>query len=222
MLLISNVLLVFSLDCVTLPIPAEIGRQTANPFSPSPSDPPVPTNDFWLVLKVGPTFELALIPGQDLRPQPSDDGITYSVVSPSISHASLLLTLPLPQSLGDMEDLESFEVLLRQYGCLGAEITALANISPPVKGPNQNELAPEELRGRIVLINEDNGEVVGEFDQTLDVDEDQKIAGGDKHRPVMLDFGQVINGQAGSAIKVRTVPAEELDDWVLQGAHQIR
>ncbi|WVQ99458.1 hypothetical protein IAU59_006593 [Kwoniella sp. CBS 9459] len=231
----------FRLECVSLPIPAEIGRQTANPFSPSPSDPPVPTHDFWLVIKVGPTFEMPLIPTQLLRPSTgvgtnTKEGVVYTAESPHIPGASVLFKLPTPRSQADLEDLDSFEILLRQYGSLGAESTALSTFNaaslpasstsatgwgPSGTGTASPPLAPEELRGQIVLINEDNGEVVGQFDQQIDLQEDSKLAGEDKNKPVVLDFGHLREGQDALAVKVKAVPEEDLDDWLLRGAHNI-
>ncbi|WVQ80814.1 hypothetical protein IAT38_002921 [Cryptococcus sp. DSM 104549] len=219
------------LQCVSLPIPAEIGYQTANPFAPSPSDPPVPTHDFWLMVHVGATFEMPAIPEQLFKPQPDNDGITYAVASAHVPGASILFTLPKPTSAAAAEDLQSFETLIRQYGCLAEDATALSGVAMPSQaggGPSSvNYLgsspppAPEELRGRLVLVNEDNGEIIGEMDQRLDVEEDGKIAGGAKNQPVMLDFEQLREGQDALRVKVKTVPAEELDDWMLRGAHQI-
>ncbi|KAK8864467.1 hypothetical protein IAR55_001716 [Kwoniella newhampshirensis] len=219
------------LECVSLPIPAKIGRQTANPFAPSPSDPPVPTHDFWLVIHIGATFEMPLVPDEMLTPQvDKDGGICYRVASPSVPDASLLITLPRPSSLADMEDLESFEVLLRQYRCLGAEVTALSNIVLPKPGQGQassstsstpSNLAPEEMRGKLVIVNEDNGEIIGEMDQQLDLEEDRRLAHTDKNKPVMLDFGHVLEGSEALSVKVKTVPQAELDDPLLRGAHNI-
>lgn len=211
----------FSLECVPLPIPAEIGHQTANPFSPSPSDPATPTHDFWLVLRVGPTFEMPLIPQQESKPLHDTEGITYSVASPNVPNASLLIILPLPSSSTEMKDLESFEVLLRQYKSLGPEVTALANVSAPPLGSARGPPMAEELRGRLMLVNEDNGEVVGELDQEFDMDEDTKLSEENRNKPVMLDFGEIVNGYQ-PVVKVQTVPQDELDDWMLKGAHNIR
>ncbi len=156
---------------------------------------------------------MPLIPEQELKPQPSAEGITYSAESPNLSKASLLVVLPTPSSSADMEDLESFEVLLRQYKSLGPEETALANVSPPPLG--------EEPRGRFMLVNEENGEVVGELDQNFDVEEDRKLAAEDRNKPVMLNFGELVDGFS-PVVKVQTVPQDELDDWMLKGAHNIR
>ena len=143
------------------------------------------------------------------------------MASPNTVTTSLRLILPSPSSSADMEDLESFELLLRQYRCLGAEETALANVSAPPRGATTTPAMAEELRGRLMLVNEDDGEVVGELDQSFDVDEDRNLAGEDRNKPVMLDFGEVVDGYSPS-VKVRTVPQDELDDWMLKGAHNIR
>ncbi|ORY32806.1 senescence-associated protein-domain-containing protein [Naematelia encephala] len=208
------------LECVPVPIPAEIGHQTANPFSPSPSDPAVPVNDFWLILRVGPTFEMPVVPLQEFTPSPDPDGIAYTVASHSVPNASLILILPKPSSAADMDDLESFEVLLRQYKSLGAEATALTGVTAPLLGTSSPQPLPEDMRGRLMLVNKDNGEVVGELDHTFDLEEHKSLAQDPKSRPVLLDFGDVVDGYSPT-IKVRTIPEDELDDWMLRGAHEI-
>jgi len=209
------------LECVSLPIPAELGYQTANPFSPSPNDPKVPTHDFWLVLRVGPNFEMPLMPEQYLYP--SEDvsrAITYSLASPNIPNASLQLTLPLPASAADMEDLDSFEVLLRQYGSLKPDDTALSNVTATPLGTKDSAPLPEEMRGRVVLVNQDNGEVVGQLSDSIDVETDGKVASDNQNKPVILDFGNEIAGYAPK-VKIQTVPEDELDDWMLKSAHTL-
>ena len=206
-----------SLECVTLPIPPEIGHQTANPFSPSPADPPIPTHDLWLVLQVG-TFEMPLIPGQNLVPQVSSDGLVYTITSPHVKNAHVEIGLPSPCSTADLEDLDSFEVLLRQYTCL--ESTALANVVVPPLGSSRPPMS-EELRGRLLLVNEENGEVMGELDHQLDVEEAGKLVLDDKNRPVVFDFGNVVDGYAPKVV-VQSVPEDEMGDWMLKSAHHIR
>lgn len=213
------------MECISLPIPAAIGKQTANPFAPSPADPLVPTHDFWLVIHVGPTFEMPLVPETYLVPSPSNsNAITYTIPSPDVPQASVELCLPSPTTSADMEDLDSFEVLLRQYKSLGAETTALSNVTVPPVGaakPSSPAPLPEEMRGKVVLINEDTGEVVGELDQTIDVEDEKKLAGDAKNRPVVLDFGNVVEGYAPK-VTVQRIREEDMDDWMLKGAHTIR
>jgi spartin len=183
----------------------------------------VPTHDFWLVLNVS-TFEAPLIPTQHWALLPKSlEGISYSFPSQTVPTARIVVTFPLPGSTAELEDLDSLEVLLRQYGCLGAEITALTDIEAPHMGLGTNGAgpAPEDMRGRLVLINEDSGEVVGELDQRLDVVEDKMIAQGSSDKPVMLDFGGQVDGYAPQVV-VKTVPEAEMDDWILKGAHYMR
>jgi spartin len=163
---------------------------------------------------------MPLMPEQYLYP--SEDvsrAITYSVTSPTVPNASLQLTLPLPSSAAGMEDLDSFEVLLRQYGSLKPDDTALTNVTAAPLGSN-NEALPEEMRGKVVLINQDNGEVVGELSESIDVETDGKVLNDNKNKPVVLDFGNEIAGYAPK-VKVQTVPEDELDDWMLKSAHTL-
>ena len=198
---------------MSLPIPAEIGKQTANPFAPSPSDPAVPTHDFWLVLNVG-TFEMPLIPTQTCTPSLNTlEGVSYTFTSQTVPDAQVAIVLPLPGSTAELEDLDSLEVLLRQYGCLGAEATGLTGVTAPQLN--------QDMKGKLVLVNEETGEMVGELDQTLDVVEDKKVGQGNNDKPVMLDFGDVVEGYAPKVV-VQTVPESEMDDWLLKSAHYLR
>jgi hypothetical protein len=168
---------------------------------------------------------MPLIPETYLVPSLStDSGIVYAIPSPHVPGASLELGLPKPASSADMEDVDSFEVLLRQYKSLGAEATALANVTvPPLGGEKAASPAPapENMRGKVVLVNEDTGEVVGELDQDINVEDEKKLAGDAKNRPVVLDFGNVVEGYAPK-VQVQRIREEDMDDWMLRGAHTIR
>lgn len=165
---------------------------------------------------------MPLMPEQFLNPlEDVSTGITYTIPSPHIPNASLLLTLPLPSSAADMEDLDSFEVLLRQYGSIRSDETALTNVTAIPMGMKDTAPLPEEMRGKLVLVNQDNGEVVGQLDSELDVEADKGVASDNKNKPVILDFGNEIAGYAPK-VKVQTVPEDELDDWMLKSAHHLR
>ncbi|EIW70363.1 hypothetical protein TREMEDRAFT_68017 [Tremella mesenterica DSM 1558] len=242
------------LECISLPITNEQGKQTANPFSPSPSDPSVPTHDHWLVLRVS-TFEMPLIPSSPILPSSNVEGIAYILSSQHIPDAALHLIFSSPRSIAEYEDLDSFEILLRQYGSLGEKATALEGVQVGPAGSTSNnlgitgtgsvglktqgkdednseglrrrtgkgtqgELMDLDMRGKVVLVNEETGEVVGELDHRLDVQEGQGVASGGKDKPVMLDFGDVLDEYAPKVV-VQTVPQEEMDDWMLRGAHNI-
>jgi hypothetical protein len=207
------------LDCISLPIPPAIGHQTANPFAPSPSDPPVPTHDFWLVIKfTNSGFELPLIPSQQMHISRTAGEIGYSIPSNELEGASLLLRFPAPKDGVEIEEIQSLEGLLYQYGCLDRDVSALGGI-PGTEPADQ----PADMRGKLVLINEDSGQVLGEIDQSLDIEEDGKVGeDGREKQPVVLDFGAVVHGQMAGEVVVKTVPEDELDDWMLKGAHYLR
>jgi len=123
-----------------------------------------------------------------------------------------------------MEDLDSFEVLLKQYGSLAKDSSALKGIVVPPLGsakPGQQDLAPENMRGKVVLMNEETGEVVGELDQDIDIEADKRLAGEDKNRPDVLDFGNVVEGNAPK-VKVQRIQQEDMDDGLLKGAQHKR
>nr|ODN88199.1 hypothetical protein L203_02806 [Cryptococcus depauperatus CBS 7841] len=213
---------VLVLECVSLPIPPEIGKQTANPFISSPSDPPVPTHDFWLVLHVGPTFELLVTPGQMFQIHIDGNGVTYALASREVPGASILFTIPHPKASSDIENLELFESWLQQYGSLHIGDTTVTNLT--ITQPPDNSsvmIAPEELRGKLVLVNEENGEIIGEMDQRLSIEEDKRIVNEEKYKPVVLDFEQLREGQEALRAKVKTIPEAELKDWLLKGANSI-
>lgn len=179
------------------------------------------------------------MPQQPFSPIESASGVSYTVQSSQVQNARLEVTFPSPSSAADLEDLDSFEVLLRQYGSLGKDVTALRNVPAPLVGSTSNTPIspsksatephgganaaplPEEMRGKLVLINEDNGEVVGELDQVIDIEDDKRVAQDSKDKPVVLDFGDVMPGYAPK-VKIQTVPEDELDDWMLRSAHEVR
>jgi hypothetical protein len=141
------------------------------------------------------------------------EGVSYTFASATVPDAKVAITLPLPGSTAELEDLDSLEVLLKQYGCLGAEATALEGVTAPQLN--------DDMKGKLVLVNEETGEMVGELDQTLDVVEDKKVGMGSNNKPVILDFGDVVEGYAPKVV-VQTVPENEMDDWLLKSAHYLR
>jgi hypothetical protein len=161
---------------------------------------------------------MPLLPTQLAHPSRIPDGISYAFDSQTIPEAKISVVLPLPASTADLEDLDSLEILLRQYGSLLPNSTALEGLTAPPLG---SATAQKDLRGRIVLVDEENGEVVGELDQQLDLEEDKRVAAGGNDQPVMLDFGELVDGYAPKVV-VQTVPEEEMDDWILKGAHYMR
>lgn len=73
-----------------------------------------------------------------------------------------------------------------------------------------------DLRGKLLLIDEDTGEVLGEMDAG-ELGVDDVTAGGKGNEPVVIDLERV-DGRFVAGIKVTEVPKEEMDDWMLKSA----
>lgn len=238
-----------SVDCVSLPIPAEIGHQTANPFAPTGNE----THDLWLVIKVG-DFEHTLVPGNHLgvkAPPGGDGGPEYTISDPTIPNGKIVIRIEAPRSQAEFEDLNSFESLLTQYGSINPEETGLTGIIVPVlihpptddsiaavDTNEKNKLPPTydgqmlappivhstaDLRGRLVLVDEGTGAVLGELDSTPSDSKDQaaQLAATDPSQPVLVDFGALVGSYVGHNVTVSTVPQDELDDWIFRGADKV-
>ncbi|BEJ12864.1 hypothetical protein CspHIS471_0300380 [Cutaneotrichosporon sp. HIS471] len=267
-----------SVECVTVPIPSEIGHQTANPFAVSPNDP-LPTHDMWLILRIGDNFEHTLVPGNPLQPRSppgGDGGPTYIIRNPEIPGAELDLTLEAPRSLNELEDLGTLESLFRQYGVLpqgsGLDGVQSPSIGQPVsfgdsksgfgvpagqppsyastegsgsgayhdekQSPAMGVAAgaaagaagmpaqlhgggAEDLRGKLVLVDQTTGAVIGEMDHAPKMSETEAadVANQEPTRPVMIDFGPIIANTR--EVRVTRIAPEELNGWMLKGADLI-
>lgn len=84
---------------------------------------------------------------------------------------------------------------------------------------------PAGLRGKLLLIDEDTGEVLGEMETgALELEDDTHGApgaGGKEQGPVVLDLENLQEGKVIGGIKVTEVPKDEMDDWMLKGASNL-
>lgn len=252
------------LQCLSIPIDPTVGRQRANPFA----DTSDPSKDLWLVIQVGENFELPILPTQRItlsilsgrgRAGRDHGDRVFSIPFEELDDASADIVVPGPITASDKEDLETFEVLLKQYGSLtesaarkegiegqravaSASSGSLAGLAPGEKkvtepstlesGPSTNKSGlrrrtgwnGQESGGRLVLVDDKTGEVVGELDQEINVeDEDEKkLEDDDKSgskAPVVVDFGTLSQGVPYEVVTVKTIKPEDMDDWILKGAH---
>jgi len=247
------------LECLALP-PKATANLTAptgalvkyNPFS----DDPAPHLDLFLIVKSG-DFEICLVPGVKITREPSfeashdrtrvdtNPNIVFRVPSPTVTNAFIDIVIPRPASEEDQQDLETYEILLRQYGSLyippqfvtrdipGAGLidsftptTSSTPASPsggkgpaPAVPPRPN-MRHSDSQGRFVLVDETTGQIVGELDQNLSVQEGKHVAGGAASEPVVIDFGPLDQGLA-KQITVKTVDEADMNDWMLKGAHYL-
>ena len=156
-----------------------------------------------------------------------------------VDGGELVLTLPSPKDAAEREDLETFEVILAQYAVLQRENTTtplgVPLGSPGVPSPSTTGSridAEADLKGRLVLVDEDNGQVVGLLDEHFNIREDEgmHVEGNEKY-PVVVeipaddddDDGPSV-GRSGSGtpkvkreIFVHTIPVDD-SDWISQTA----
>jgi spartin len=245
------------LECLALP-----PKATANLTSPTGalvkynpfSDDPAPHKDLFLVVKSG-DFELCLVPGVRITREPSfevsndrtrvnnNPNVVFRVPSPTVTDAFIDIVIPKPATEFDSQDLDTLEILLKQYGSLyippqfvnreipGAGLidsfTSVSTPDSPAGGkgpappvPPRPGMRHSDSQGRFVLVDETTGQIIGELDQNLSVEEGKQVAGGSANEPVIVDFGPLDQGLAKS-ITVKTVDEADMNDWMLKGAHYL-
>jgi spartin len=195
-----------SLECVTLNVADPLER------------------DVWLVLRIEPAqnstatvFELPLPSTQ--RAILSRPNHRYSLPMTSSGGGELILTLPAPNTTNQKEDVETLEVILAQYLVLQIEEDA----PPPFEGSSTDFNPDGDLKGRLILVDEDNGQVVGTLGEQFSLQEDASLrAEGSEKAPVLVeipdeeDEGSSSQG-ARRPIFVHTIAVDD-SDWVSKTA----
>lgn len=184
-------------------------------------------------LKARPPNTPGGVTGGAALPVPS-----YVIKEPAVPGAQLVLELSAPQNASDLDDLEFFETLLTQYGALEQGESALTGITLPAATAGaaaaagsssqqaQVEVEPElveiqggeDLKGQLVLVDEETGKVLGQLETTAEVS-GAAVDGQRPDAPVLLDFGPIVNQYAGRVVQVEQIPPDEMNDWILRGAH---
>ncbi|GMK57889.1 hypothetical protein CspeluHIS016_0407230 [Cutaneotrichosporon spelunceum] len=79
----------------------------------------------------------------------------------------------------------------------------------------------EDLRGKLVLVDETTGAVIGEMDQEPKMSDTEAadVANQEPTRPVMIDFGPIVANTR--EVRVTRLAPEELDGWMLKSADKI-
>ncbi|KIK62436.1 hypothetical protein GYMLUDRAFT_96048 [Collybiopsis luxurians FD-317 M1] len=79
--------------------------------------------------------------------------------------------------------------------------------------------APQNLRGHLVLVNEDSGEIIGEVDKKISVHEDGALSRptkGHEHDPVIIEMSE--EEEEGAIVAfARNIPADQ-QDWMTKSA----
>lgn len=145
-----------------------------------------------------------------------DDVYTYTFCAPNLERLTLQVQVPSTDDPVLLEDLESFNGILSQY----ADVYESSSTHPaPLKvGATSHLIDDESLRGHLVLVNEETGAVVGEFDQPFSVREDPKLGlKGHESDPVVIE----VNRDGPLELFAMAVP-EDQQDWITRSAKVIR
>jgi spartin len=196
-----------ALECVTVTLP------------PSGNDPGSPPShqDVYLVLRLN-NFETPIDPTRVVEICVIENGTrTYRFCGTNTDPTVLVLSItpPVDNHLF-FEDLETFEGIIAQY----AELREAS----PATGISHNAHTAD-LRGHLVLINEDNGEIVGEVERSFRINEDPSLyEKGRENEPIVIEVPEGAEDELkGTPIEVfaRNIPPGE-ENWITKGATVVR
>ncbi|KAL1719997.1 hypothetical protein EV715DRAFT_251024 [Schizophyllum commune] len=193
-----------------------------------PDESGVTHEEVFLVLRLR-ELEIALDPDRPVSLSTADPHRRIYTFGASTGDAAEEIQLAVPAST-PTNDLETLDTVLAQYfatfeneGALAIEsMTALpetlnGDAMRPV--PHINSAQADKLRGHLVLVNEDNGEIVGQLDQRLPVREDPGMRGS--RDPVVVEVpdeaGLFEHDANARELFVRAIPPEQ-QNWMTKGA----
>ncbi|TFK88297.1 hypothetical protein K466DRAFT_521073 [Polyporus arcularius HHB13444] len=209
-----------ALECVTL-APNDGDKDAPLAASLSASD-----RSLILVLRLG-SLELPIDPARSISLHIEQDGTrTYTFHSDTQGLTAdqepsfIRLTVPIPSRPDPhrAETVEAFDHMLGQYADFDWHADAHEHAPQPEAA--QGKQPTEDLRGRLVLMDEQTKEVVGELPNKVNIKEDPALAGDAKGKdgepaPVMLelppDMYDAYTG-AGTSVVPYTDETSELDE----------
>jgi len=191
------------------------------------------TRDVLLVLRIGTgngAFEAPLDPARALTvstlpPPPPGTAAAAAAVTGYryVFHATRddsEFSVEFPATPETADDVELFHSVLVGYA---ADVHGDTEV--PAAGTRASDEEEVDLRGRFVLMNEDNGEIVGALDRSVRVREDPSLAErGHEDDPVVVELpegGGPLDELRDIEVIVRTIPPEDRD-WILKSAVFVR
>ncbi|KAF4578427.1 hypothetical protein EYR36_000234 [Pleurotus pulmonarius] len=195
-----------------------------------------PARDVFLVLQLD-GFETPIDPARTITHERSENGArTYTFHGTESDNTQLLISITPPEKdHAFLEDLETFEGILAQYadfrGYTSSATSESVNANPSsVSPPYRTDYSDVgtaipgshgDLRGHLILVNEDNGEVVGEFDRQFAVKEDPQLREkGHENDPVYIEVpDQTLKDEDANARELfaRAVPPDQ-QNWITKSA----
>ncbi|KAJ7575134.1 hypothetical protein C8J56DRAFT_459751 [Mycena floridula] len=172
-------------------------------------------------------LEIPIDPTRLIRSHLDHGARLYKFSPTEIDPSELTLTITVPEDVQPylLEDIDSFEGILQQYARFEGPTKLGSLLTKSLVPPTKADLAAPgikdpELKGKLVLVNQDNGEVVGEFsDQKFQVKEDPNLwSKGNEDAPVVIEIQEQEPGnESPREAFARAVPPEQRD-WITTGA----
>ncbi|KAF9008983.1 hypothetical protein BDQ17DRAFT_1349310 [Cyathus striatus] len=195
-----------SLECVTIQIPESAPE----------------SRDVYLVLRLN-SSETPIDPATVIQRSDSPTSRSYMFSATQVYPAETVLTIPIKLSRDTqlLEDLETFEGILSQYAELrgSPQYSSGKTTTPSAVGVETSD--EKDLRGHLVMINEDTGEVVGEIEDRFKITEDPLIhERGHENDPVIIEVPDDTLAQSDATtmeVFARIVPPDQ-QDWITKSA----
>ncbi|KZT36217.1 hypothetical protein SISSUDRAFT_1063875 [Sistotremastrum suecicum HHB10207 ss-3] len=199
---------VLSLECITIPVPPISDVYGKNPEAND--------RDVWLVLRLN-SFELPIQPTQLILFSRSN--LEYTFTNDDRDETPpVVLTLNRPTSPHENEDIETFEVLLSQYGVVH-DLETDHVIDVPSESKQAVQLPQYSQGGQLVLVDENDGQIIGSLEGDFRIKETESVhEKGREKDPVVIDMPE----EEGGDVYVRTASLEETDTLVWTAAQVSR
>ncbi|KIJ63271.1 hypothetical protein HYDPIDRAFT_76018, partial [Hydnomerulius pinastri MD-312] len=165
------------------------------------------SNELYLILRLN-NLEKPIDPSRSITFSPTNEGRSYVFTTADGSSATLVLPTPRATEQLVIEDQDTFHGVLAQYA-------ELIEPGQAHYGESSDGMVSHEApRGRLVLVDESNGEVVGEMDSQLHINEDPALGyRGAENDPVVIEIADEDAQEAFA----RAIPPDERD-WITQSA----
>ncbi|KAL4065209.1 hypothetical protein J3A83DRAFT_4099653 [Scleroderma citrinum] len=189
----------FELKCVSLVVEGGKDMQGNNPPS---------HQEIYLVIRVH-GHDTPIDPSRPITLSSNNHGRSYVFGTADEGTGSLLLRTPAPHEVMTLEDQNTLHGILAQY----ADLKESDWSSQMGQVPDQT-VSHEATRGRLILVDDSTGEVVGELDHRLPIREDPTLGiPGTEAAPVVIEIAD----DDAQEIFARAIPPEDRD-WITNSA----
>lgn len=194
--------------------------------------------DVYLILRIN-SIETPIDPARVIYRTDGSGWRTYNFQGTESDPNELVVTVspPTPSEPNPLflEDLETFESILAQYADLRgtADSVHVTNPIATVPAGSSDVIGSGfpgghgDLRGHLVVVNEDTGEVIGQFDDgNFKVQEDPRLhEKGHENDAVIIEVPDTRSGEEQDATAlqmfIRAVPPDQ-QDWLTKSATVVR